>query len=187
MRSTLYAVGASVFRALQPRTDKAKSSAYYLYLVWAWGFGVSGILMGPLFIAGSILEVVSGVQTKSWPSVTGTIVSSEVVQQIAGNKVSYSPGIRYLYQVGDKSYAGTHIWAAEDNQGETETRKLAAQFPLGSSAAVFYKPTSPNNAVLITGTNAYMFLFVGVSVVVFVTALAVCPIWTFLRGRITPT
>ena len=101
-------------------------------------------------------------QSKSWPSVSGTVVASRVVEN-PGRRVSYSAKIAYHYRVGDTLYTGTHLWADDDNvSDQVSAQKLAARFPLGAAVRVIYRPDSPKQAFLIRGTHWFMFAEVGI-------------------------
>ncbi len=145
------------------------------------------MLLGALFILGNSATIVIAMQSKAWPSVTGTVITSKVIKQVGGgrggSRVSYSPEIKYAYQVGDKACSGTHIWVLDHGGSEARAKNLVAEFPSGASAAVFYEPSSPTRSVLKPGTDGNMFSSFGMSLLLFVAAMAVCPIWKPFLGR----
>ncbi len=145
------------------------------------------LVLGGLFCVLDGIRVLTLVgQSKSWPSVSGTIVASRVVEN-SGRRVSYSAKIAYRYRVGDTSYTGTHLWVDDYNASDQiSAQKLAAQFPLDASVRVIYRPDSPEQAFLIRGTHWFMFAEIGIGCAVLLTGVSIFPAWKWRRQKKLP-
>jgi hypothetical protein len=152
---------------------------------------VAGLLLsngGSLFVFSAVMMLASAADTKSWPSVTGTVVSSTVVQQKGGLGVTYAPEIQYAYQVERKDYHGTRIWMVDFDadawareiagQGdEARARGIAAEFPAGASVPVYYLASDPKSSVLKPGASAFIYFLGGLGLVGIAVSLVVTPNW----------
>jgi len=152
-------------------------------LIFGWLLSVVCILLGALYALYGIGVIASAVYSPSWPKATGTIVSSEVAEHRGGRGINYTPEVRYDYKVGQDTYQGSSIWLLDYGNGQDWAKRIADQFPLGSSVPVFYKPDSPKQGILKAGTNWYMFFTGGIGAVVLVFGVAVCPCRRLLQKQ----
>jgi hypothetical protein len=105
----------------------------------------------------------------SWPSVEGTVVTSEVEQSRdttskSRNKYKYSPNIVFEYEVGDYVYSSDRVeFVTTTSKSPNDIREITARYPVGSGVAVFYDPADPGNSVLTPGVSwkSYIFLAMG--------------------------
>ncbi|MDR3406136.1 MAG: DUF3592 domain-containing protein [Chthoniobacter sp.] len=155
----------------------------YIRLAFNWLVSALFILLGPIYVVGGILIAVSASKTKSWPTATGIVTSSEVIEHKGGKGVSYSPEIKYRYRVSETTYDNTHISLLDGGLSKGWAHEVAAQFPAGLSIPVFYKPSHPENAVLRPGANWYMFATSGIGLAVFLVGVAICPAWKLFRKK----
>jgi uncharacterized protein DUF3592 len=116
----------------------------------------------------AILSVVSFVRTqrlanasKRWPSVSGTITTSSVVEEQIeddGDKdrsvlrkiYRYQVDLRYAYRVNARDYVGTSAgfgWTAIYGARE-QAETAASRYRPGDNVPVFYDPEHPTTAVL---------------------------------------
>lgn len=115
-----------------------------LTLVFIGGAGVGGLMVAQRRIA----------QTSQWPSVTGKIVTSEVVTGTVknGRTLIVSPHAKadYSYAVNGKSYRGENRRVVSmlhfDSEGTPE--QVVAKYPVGRSVTVYYDPNNPADALL---------------------------------------
>jgi len=91
----------------------------------------------------------------SWQSVTGRILSAEVREQInRGNadeadQYTYTPEVRYEYQVGGQTYPGTRLAFSVRAYSSAKQAMAAVQaLQPGMTVPVFYDPGKPQDAVL---------------------------------------
>lgn len=155
----------------------------FIGLTFRWVVSTLFILFGPVYFVGGILIVAGAYASKSWPSVQGVVVSSQVVKH-QGKGVSYSPTIRYRYQVGSGAFENGAIWLLDFGADEERAREIVARFPPGPSAPVFYDPSSPARSALIPGTNWFMFATIGMGLVAFLVGVIMSPVTGRLWNRL---
>ena len=87
--------------------------------------------------------------SKSWPSVPGKIIESEVVRYSAtSGRRDFA--VKYQYRVGNRHYQGNRV--ALYTIGHQEAAEaLAMSYPVGVNVPVYYRPERPREAVLLTG------------------------------------
>lgn len=106
------------------------------------GFGLIGIIACDIYV---------GTVSKSWPSVTGAVQSSQVDQVTKRIKHHrYKADIRYTYKVDGKSYSSSRIdfSTSRGYLSRSEAEGIVAKYPRGSEVRVFYKQGDPEEAVL---------------------------------------
>ncbi|WP_319522566.1 DUF3137 domain-containing protein [uncultured Desulfosarcina sp.] len=122
-----------------------------------------------LFLAiGIVIAVVSyngyrtSLASKSWPSVTGNIVQSEIEKQTStsgegANKkttVKEYPKIAYQYNIDGKTYKSGKI-----SFGSTgNAKKVVSRYPQGKTVPVYYNPDKPGQAVLVPGNPEFNYV-----------------------------
>lgn len=99
--------------------------------------------------------------SRRWPTVSGTITASGVIEEqiedTSNNDRSiirmihrYQVDLRYAYQVGKRDFVGTTAnwgWTAVYGLREL-AEKAASQYRQGQPVTVYYDPEQPGNAVL---------------------------------------
>ena len=139
------------------------------------------MVMAPLYLIAGICVAISAVRSSSWPSVSGTVLSSQVVSKPSGRGVAYSPAIRYRYSVGGADHEGTRVWVIGDGISQGSVEAIVAKFPAGSTVPVFYDPSTPTRTVLVPGVSRDMALQAVIILVVTVVGMLVFPGWRLLR------
>lgn len=89
-------------------------------------------------------------QAANWPTVPGTVVSSQV-QTVRGTEsgVSYEPHVVYTYTVDGQTYTGDKLnFSAWRSTGKAEPQKKVDAYPVGAEVSVHYNPKKPREAVL---------------------------------------
>jgi hypothetical protein len=93
-----------------------------------------------------------------WPTVTGKVVSSDVVTRIDrtedGPITCFIPQVHYVYDADGVSRDGSVIQPGLENRGyslEQQAREHVARYSVGSSVPVRYDPRDPANVVLELG------------------------------------
>ncbi|MCZ0931938.1 MAG: DUF3592 domain-containing protein [Oligoflexia bacterium] len=106
----------------------------------------------------------SALQTRHWPSTTGTIIQSQI-HHVNPNHIrdSYQPNVSYTYQVNGINYQGATVYKGDKSIGynrKTSAQKIINQFPVGKTVQVYYSPLQAQDSVLIPGPVKlhYMFL-----------------------------
>ncbi len=114
------------------------------------------------FFAGELVMIFLGVRmvtlskaSLDWPTVNGTVLSSQVREDYdSDNGYTYYPQVEYRYSVDDQVYESDRVFFGSDSASEENAYAIVAQFPAGSTAAVYYNPDKPKQSVLIPG-DAY--------------------------------
>ena len=141
------------------------------------GFGVFFLIGGFMTptsekLAGAVIFPVIGIvialfsynayatrmESKSWPTVGGVIVRSEIEahnSNSSGSKtteaVQYAK-IAYQYEVGGQKHKGTRISLSS---ASNNAQQIVARYPKGKSVQVYYNPDKPKQAVLVPGGDGF--------------------------------
>jgi hypothetical protein len=90
-----------------------------------------------------------------WPSVRGTITTSEVrtgssSDEDGNTSYSYYPQVKYTYAVAGKAYAGKQIsfGGTQGYNSPNPVQPILARYPLNTTVPVYYNPEKPSEAVL---------------------------------------
>ncbi|HDM77820.1 MAG TPA: tetratricopeptide repeat protein [Deltaproteobacteria bacterium] len=103
-----------------------------------------------LFLLGSSYLVVKGYETKKWPSVDGTIVSSKLVRYGKKSRAK----IVYEYQVNGQKFKSDRITVESLINITTRTAKsLARRYRAGEVVRVYYNPKDHKDSVLKLGVG----------------------------------
>ena len=107
--------------------------------------------------------------SETWPSVTGTVVTSEVETNRSGDGNSYSARIIYDYTVDGETYRAGKVTVMDGSSSRSApARDLVEQYPVGSAVEVFYNPDVPEDAILQPGaTGVLRWLYRGGLVIAF--------------------
>lgn len=118
---------------------------------------------------------------RTYPTVTGEIIHSEVTQH-RGSKggTTYGVDIRYRYAVNDRHFEGKRYrYSAESSSDWSWAERAVAGHPVGSQAQVFYSPRNPQNSVLspgVEGSDLILVLFL------MPFNMVMIGMWTWLGG-----
>jgi hypothetical protein len=146
--------------------------------------GSFALLLGVAFTGWSAAELLDWLRIRSWPTVTGEIRESTVVEERVSTQVGkyrnepiYAQRLhlRYEYQVSGRAYEGHRV-----DQLPVVRRNAAAdagRYPRGARVVVHFAPQSPADAVLevTTPKAAVAGLPLGL-------ALLACAAWLLRRG-----
>ena len=113
----------------------------------------TGIVAFGVFAAyGTIRLRLKNAQAHKWPTVTGTIVSSELESETKDHDRkpirTYSAAIRYAYEVGGKAYESDQIQlgGTSETSQPGEFERMVARYPEGKRVTVSYDPDDPATA-----------------------------------------
>jgi len=144
------------------------------------------MIVGGVFVALGLLVTAWGFSTlsrakasKSWPSVEGTVLSSEVTEDWdtttssrGGRRresVTYGAEVSYQYAVDGRSYTSTRVSFGQYQSSNCgHAAGIVGRYPEGKKVDVHYDPASPGTAVLEPGAGggAYIPLLIGVVFVI---------------------
>lgn len=152
---------AGLLHAQAPVTGAAPASTG----LWAALVLIVGLVGGTLLIYSSIKDGRSAKATIQWPSVPGTVVFSQMVQDRSTDPVTSSPVVQYTYIVQGQALLGTKVtfgsivsWAGP---------KIVAKYPKGKAVEVFFNPQQPSSAVLEKGGSTKVAMAAGVGILLF--------------------
>lgn len=125
------------------------------------GIGMVGI--GALTAYGALRMRVKTAQAHTWPTVPGTILSSELEADTGyhdGKRIqTYGAAIRYAYGVGGKTYESEQIQlgGSSETSRPGEFERIVARYPEGKRVTVYYDPDDPATATLEPGALGGIF------------------------------
>jgi uncharacterized protein DUF3592 len=131
----------------------------------------------------SILQ--SARASSTWPTVAGTVVSSEVTHSTdADGDDSYQPRVVYQYVVRNVSYENNTIKFGENSySSQRQAEQIASGYPAGKEVIVHHHPEQPDQSVLEPGVSGGSYIVLGIGVLFVVIALITAPLTFFLRNR----
>ncbi len=93
--------------------------------------------------------------SQSWPFISGQVTEARVSRHTSTDSdgdtsVSYSPLVKYHYQVAGQDYEGAKIAFGFQQSYNSQAKAQAAleRFPVGGHVSVYYDPNNPSDAVL---------------------------------------
>ena len=106
----------------------------------------------------------TGMRSRSWPSVQGTITTSRVERALfpGSGSSTYSRilTLTYSYTVDGRPYTGKRIAIAPSGWFSLGTpAQLHDKYPRGVQVAVFYSPAEPSLATLVNGVPGHLWSF----------------------------
>ncbi len=99
----------------------------------------------------------------NWPSTTGIIERSEVIES-GLKKKSYSAQIKYTFTVNNQKIISSQIYIGSDgltSSSSSDAYKYTSKYPVGSEVSVYYSPTQVGEAVLEPGTSITNYILLG--------------------------
>ena len=149
------------------------------------GLVVVGLVLGGVWLSYIGLgQLMLAHASKTWPSVTGTIVSAGVKTAGTGQNYSRKVFVQYRYTVEGSNHSNDRmVFSPTPNfkvdgtiasARDTAIKELATR-PGGSEITVYYDPEDPRNAVLLPGGTWFFLLYVFGSVLMFAFAFMVFP------------
>jgi hypothetical protein len=138
---------------------------------FSWIFPLIFVAAGTLLLIFGINGVNRAIASSDWPSVTGTIVTSEVVREQRrdsdGRRTTvYRADIAYEYEVDGARYLGDSV-AVGDFSSSSRARadRITRQYPVDAQVEVFYDPEEPVTSLLEPGVSAKAFAMPGIGAV----------------------
>lgn len=122
-----------------------------------------------------------------WPTVQGTIISSQPAKGCGKYGASYYPRVRYEYRTGFTVYTGNRIdFGAHDCGSARGAKHETDRYVPGTEVTVHVNPADPFDAVLVPGiakiTWVFMIVMGGLAIVFFGTAIRHARIWWRMTG-----
>lgn len=130
------------------------------------GFGI--LLLGLIWVAGfgwaHYRAVGKAKAAETWPTATGRVVSSEVVEEEStdregGTSTWYNPVVAYAYSAGGRELTGRRLRFGNYRSASRKKAEAAiAPYPPGATPAVRYNPENPEDCVLETRKPGPLYL-----------------------------
>lgn len=138
-------------------------------------FGSVFALIGGGLMFFGVMDSVKAASSNSWPTVRGTILSSEISSSTdSDSDTTYTSDIRYSYSVGGSPIEGSQVLFGEGSTSDYDAvQKLVDRYPEKSLVTVYYNPDDPTEAVLEPGFNAWLLLPLGIGGVFLLVGLGV--------------
>ncbi len=123
------------------------------------------LLAGILLSFFTINWVTDGLESKNWPAVEGTIISSEFISsRNSEDKPSYSAEIIYEYFINSEKYLSNSITSGSQSSSSSprSAQGLVNKYNEGEKVKVYFNPEDPGKSLLEPGfhvTDALPFVF----------------------------
>ncbi|MCH9693481.1 MAG: DUF3592 domain-containing protein [Gammaproteobacteria bacterium] len=125
-----------------------------------WIIGLLLVVLGyalAFLLDGAAPSLLVQTASKDWPSTTGVITHSDVIEESSvDDDSSYRADIRAHYQVDRKKYRLYEIYPGHSALGSSsniELVRLSSRYRVGKSVPVYFNPLDPGEAVLETGVH----------------------------------
>lgn len=115
---------------------------------------ISFLLVGTLFSVKSLYLILNAYKSKSWPTVNGIIVSSEIEQKsvMDSHRKQYRLKIFYYYYVNNEKYESERISFSEKSYPtKIKAQEQLDKYTKNSNIKVFYNPQNPTQSVIEPG------------------------------------
>lgn len=91
--------------------------------------------------------------SKSWPSVSGEVIKSEIDTWQKDGKTHYTPKIVYTFTVDGKKLTSSKITVGDSpfDSNISPAKRVQAEYPVGKQVDVFYDPEVPSSSALKPG------------------------------------
>ena len=129
-------------------------------------------------------DIMPGLQSRSWPSVTGHVISSSFRVDRRGRSPTYHADMTYDYSVNSKPHVGNNIAFGFSPADDPGIRKIIDAHPKDSPVTVYYNRQHPEQSVIVPGVGPTT-MFLGVLSLFAALLCALC-IYPILKRK-TPT
>jgi hypothetical protein len=91
--------------------------------------------------------------SRNYSSVTGTVISSVVVETSDSDSSSYAANVTYKYTVGSHEYTSDRLTFGMRTSAQSAAESVVAAHPPGSPVTVYYNPAKPSDCVISQGID----------------------------------
>lgn len=126
------------------------------------------LFVGAAVLVFGVVQLRKALASKDWPTVSGTIISAEMIsrtrQRESGGSITvYGAAVVYRYSVNGEEYESDRIsYGSFSSSDRSHARSVLETYPPGRSVAVHYDPDEPGTAVLEIGIGTGNFILLGV-------------------------
>ena len=116
------------------------------------------LVSGAFLFSGTAKTVKVGVETESWPAVSGNMQFSQILLKGSGEEgpeeALYYPDVKYYYIVDGVRYEGNKLFAYDYFTPNKEVLEdILSKFKNATIIDVFYDEKNPERSVLIQGAS----------------------------------
>ena len=112
------------------------------------------VLLGLGLIAIGLRSIYFRLASKSWPTVIGRIMASEMGRHSDKHGTVYTADIQYDYTVNEKLYSGNLIsFGHADTSNSDDARSDLNEYPVNKEVKIYYDPDNPHRSVLQPGVG----------------------------------
>ncbi len=121
------------------------------------------ILITILFVT-IFIAILTFIKSSNWVDTKGIVEEIELIEKynrpdlaMSENRKSfdYIINLKYIYTVNNRKYTGTKIYPGLPNifDNKNDAENILKKFSKNTKATVFYEPSNPNSASLITSKS----------------------------------
>jgi len=154
-------------------------------VLWRRFIGIWALLTGLFNLWTGTDALVSATRAVHWPTSTGTVTASYVFVEHRGRGTSYTPEVRYSYNVDGKRYEGRNVWLEHDTGSLALAERVTASYRIGAQVLVYYSPASPAVAALRPGRTGIMWFTFLCGIVASVVGLMLIPATGLYHGGVS--
>ena len=114
-------------------------------------------------------------ESKTWPSVQGTVTKSEVGSYLKNGKNYSRANIEYNYKVDDKTFTSYKITVGDPPHVNniSKAKQMQQKYPVGTTVSVYYDPEAPDSSALKPGIRGNDIMLAGITGLFFVVGILV--------------
>jgi hypothetical protein len=124
---------------------------------------IAVLIIGVLLSILMPISIRRGMKSKAWPEVRATVKSAEVEERHEydedGEHIYHYPRIHYDYQVGEQVFSGSKYKLLDSSMSKRKAFELISHFRKGDIITAHYNPGKPEESVLLTGAQTYLYVF----------------------------
>ena len=124
------------------------------------------VLTGGSVLYFGVMNILIARDSVNWPSVPGTVISSEVQSHRGDDGTTYSAEVYFEYEVEGTKHASNRVTVGSvSTSNPSGARSIVNRYPAGREVEVFYNPEDRDYGLLetgVTGATWFLPLFGGV-------------------------
>ena len=100
------------------------------------------------------VRFINGVRAKSWPTTTGKILNSNLIERWGSEDMEYEANIKYSYTVSNVEYESNSLYfGLLSPTSKWPAKYLVKKYKEPTEIQVYYNPKLPSNSVVLAGLN----------------------------------
>ena len=134
------------------------------------------------FVLFSFKKFILSIASTKWPITSAVVTSSRIESKYAGNGLTFhTPKIEYRYTVNDKTYTNNNFtYMGTSGLSNKYATRYIEKYYEGSQLNIHYNPTSPSQAVIISGVHWGQYVGMAFLTIMFFSIAFVVEILNFI-------